>query len=423
MARTIFTIHTQISSTMRKLVLLFILYVLQKIFLCFTWTLLPIILRNKGASLGTIGFTALIYSPWAMKFLYASMVDRFYSHGMGRRKTWIVPSLLISLTMLPVLSMLSPEENLKLLLAAILFLNIVSATMDIAVDGYATDILLPDERPWGNTIQSIGYMFGYMLGAGVFLIVYQHHGWQSTLLLMALLQLSLTIPVVLHKEISPVSFRETELNSLKQNPLKTKPSAWLFIRQPKSLWFIFFLALIAILDQGGVQLRLPMLVDLGYVPAVLGRINVWYGTFTSVIGSILGAVLLRRLGLRRLFYLGCFCVGGLSLYSAFISQTLLPPVWQVGILLGAEKFILGVVTVMTFSMIMSFSAGPQAATNNAVLNSLFHIVVLGLAPVLGWMCDVVGFFALYMGLGVVCLVIFFAGDYLLRHRLDILDLT
>jgi MFS family permease len=419
--KTVIFFQGQTSNTMHKMGLLFLMFILQKIFLCFTWTLLPILLRNQGASLGAIGFTALIYTPWAMKFFYASLVDRFYNRRIGRRKTWIVPLLFLSLVMLFFLSMLSPKENLKLLLAAIFLLNAISATMDIAADGYATDILTPAERPWGNTIQSIGYMVAYMLGAGVLLVVYQHRGWHSTLLIIAGLQLILMIPVVLHKEIPPVSSKAAGKRALPQESIQPKPSAWAFIRQPKTLWFTLFLILMAILDQGGAQLRLPMLVDMGYDPAMLGRLILWYGTPTSILGSIMGAQLFKKFGITRLFFLICFCSISLSLYSAFISQHPSPYLWQTGMLLGAEKLMTGIVTVMIFSMTMAFSAGPQSATNNAVLNSLLHIAILGLAPVTGQLCDVVGFYNLYMGLGTAGLVILFTGSYLLGHRLQIND--
>ncbi|MCP4118632.1 MAG: MFS transporter [Desulfobacteraceae bacterium] len=411
--KSVLFFQPQVSKTMHKMGLLFLMFILQKIFLCFTWTLLPIILRNQGASLGTIGFTALVYSPWAVKFFYASMVDRFYSRKLGRRKTWIVPLLFLSLVMLFLLSMLSPEENLKLLLAAIFLLNAISATMDIAADGYATDILTADERPWGNTIQTIGYMVAYMLGAGVLLVVYQNQGWNSTLLIITGLQLILMIPVVLHKEIPPVSLKETGEREFVREPVKTRPSARAFIRQPGTLRFALFLVMMAILDQGGALLRLPMLVDKGYDPAMLGRLILWYGTPTSILGSILGARLFKRFGVPRLFILVCVCAGSLSLFSAVISQNPSVDLWQAGMLLGAEKLMTGIVTVMIFSMIMGFSAGPQSATNNAVLNSLLHIAILGLAPVTGRLCDVVGFYHFYMGLGAVGLVILFTGSYLL----------
>ena len=225
----------------------------------------------------------------------------------------------------------------------------------------------------------------------------------------------LMIPVVLHREIPPVSLKDTGKRECIRASVNTRPSARAFIRQPGTLRFALFLVLMAILDQGGALLRLPMLVDMGYDPAMLGRLILWYGTPTSIIGSILGARLFKRFGVPRLFILVCVCAGILSLCSAVISQNSSIDLWQAGMLLGAEKLMTGIVTVMIFSMIMGFSAGPQAATNNAVLNSLLHIAILGLAPVTGRICDAAGFYNFYMGLGAAGLVILFTGSYLLGH--------
>lgn len=396
---------------MKKMCLLFLMFLLQKIFLCFTWTLVPILLRSRGTSLGAIGMATLIYSPWAMKFLYASWIDRYYCMAMGRRKTWIVPLLILFAAVQWTLSMIDPISSLSWLLAGIFILNLISATMDIAMDGYATDILLPEERPWGNTIQTLGYMVGYMLGGGVFLICYHHQGWQATVKIMAILQIGLMLPVLWHREIPPV-FPAGHKTILPQNH---NPSVRAFIARADVLWFILFSLITILIDQGAAQLRLPMLVDKGWDPAGLGRIMLWYGSFASVLGAVAGAAIFRRAGVERLFLSICLGAGILCFYSAFIFKTATLSTVLIGILVGGEKFISGSMAVMLFSMVMALSAGPQSATNNAVLNSLIHMFMLGMAPITGALCDMTGFFPLYLGLGLASPVLYMAGTVLLRH--------
>ena len=396
---------------MKKMALLFLMFLLQKIFLCFTWTLIPILLRTRGVSLGTIGMTALIYSPWALKFVYATWIDRIYSPVLGRRKTWIVPLLILFVLLQWMLSMADPESGFSLVLAAIFILNLVSATMDIAMDGYATDILLPEERPWGNMIQTVGYMVGYMLGAGVFLICYQRFGWQSTVRIMAACQLILMLPVLLHKEMAPV-FPEA---LTPPGPEKHRPSVRACISQPRMGWFILFSLVVILMDQGAAQLRLPMLVDKGYDPAGLGRVMLWYGSAASVLGAVAGAALYRRAGAGRHFMVVCLGAGALCLYSAYIYQVHAPGTVMVGILVGGEKMISGAMGVMLFSIIMTLSTGPQSATDNAVLNSLVHMFILAMAPLAGALCDITGFFKLYLGLGCASPLACLGGHFLLRR--------
>lgn len=397
--------------------LLFLMFILQKIFLCFSWTLLPILLRKQGIDLGRIGFTALIFSPWALKFLYASMVDRFYSRRMGRRKSWITPLLLMSWAMFPLLTLVSPDGHLERLLTIVFVLNVMYATMDIAVDGYATDILQTGERAWGNAVQMIAYMTGYMLGGGVFLIVYQHHGWKMTVIAIAVLQLVLMIPVIGHKEMAVV-FPESRSPENLKRPAKGS-GTWAFIRRPGNAWFFPFLVFIAILEQGGAQLRLPMVADLGITTADFGRLTLWIGSPMSIAGACLGAILLNRLGHRRMFFAACLGAVGLSFFSAFVSSTLPACLWQIGMMVGLEKLLIGILFTFIYSMIMSFSAGPQAAIRYAVLCSLTQLTGLGIMPVTGNLCDAFGYFRLYMGLGIFGVLFLFAGNHILRYRLEI----
>ena len=46
---------------------------------------LPALLRDQGVSLSLIGFTSALALPWALKFLWAPLIDR-----QGTRKQWLL---------------------------------------------------------------------------------------------------------------------------------------------------------------------------------------------------------------------------------------------------------------------------------------------------------------------------------------------
>lgn len=397
----------------RKMGLLFLMFILQNISLGFTWTLLPLLMREQGLSLGMIGLSALIYSPWALKFLWASQVDRHYSVRWGRRKSWIIPLSLLSLTFLPALALMDPQSHLPLVLLAVFLLNINIATTDIAVDGYATDILKPNERSWGNTTQTTGYIIGHMLGSGVFLIVYQWLGWTETLLVMAGLHVFLMAPVLAHREISPV-----DVTPVEQAAVEFKPSARAFLRLPRIHWFLLFLVLVGLIENGGTQLRLTMLADSGLNPQDLGQLLFWIGSPLSILGSIAAGVLLNRWGTLRMFGLGCLLIVGLCWFSALIPKGIFDIHWGAGIMLGGEKLISGTMMVLVYSMIMGLSAGRQAATNYAVLCSLNHVVTLGVLPVTGFFGDAIGYSGFFAGLGLFGILTLVTGSHIIRRRLN-----
>ena len=402
--------------SMSKIYLLFLMYIVQKIFLCFSWAIFPIVLRKQGVSLGTIGFTALIYSPWCLKFLYAHVVDRYYSPLIGKRKSWIAPLLLLSCAGLPLLSLFPPDKFLPVLLIAVFVINWIFATTDIAVDGYATDILLPKERPWGNAAQMIGYIMGYMLGGGVFLIIYQNAGWQNTLLLITALQTLLTVPIILHKEIAP----EFPINNGRLHTEDPKPEgSWSFIKTPQILWFCLFSMMLVIVDRGGGQLRLSMFVDMGMEPAALGRINIWIGSPMSIAGSIFGGMMLTKTGVRPAFIFCCMGCSGLHLFSAFVSCNPSFGTWPAGFIIGTEKVLAGIIFTMVFSMIMSLSAGNHSATHYAILGSLLQLAGLGIMPIMGRLCDFAGYFQTFLWLAAFGALTLFTGLFLLHQHVNL----
>lgn len=401
--------------TSYKLSLLLVMYLSQRVFLCFSWTLLPILLRQQGTSLSTIGFSALVYSPWALKFTYASWLDRTRGGRWGRRKSWIVPLLIISGAAMPLLALFSPQTNLAAVLTMVALLNLIFATIDIAVDGYATDILEPEERPWGNTIQTTGYVLGYLLGAGVFLVVYQHLGWSVTLLLITALQIILMVPILLHKEIPAVAV--SRIHGPNRGSKAARPRVWPFIRQQHIAWFFLFAGLLMVVDQGGLQLRLPMLVDLGVDPAGLGRLNIWVGSPLCIVGAMVGGALLAKMGKRPVCALCCLGAAALSFFSAFLSQGVSHQVLAIAVMIGAEKLFAGIVITFVFSLIMTLSVGPQSATNYAVLGSLVQLVQFAVMPAAGVICDLIGYFDLYLLLAFLGLITLFTEDYILKNRL------
>lgn len=405
-------IHAIGSPARRKMGLLFIMFMLQNISLGFTWTLLPVLMREQGMSLGSIGFSALLYSPWALKFLWASYVDRYYSLRWGRRKSWIIPLYLVAICILPVLALLSPDSHLTAVLAVVFLLNMTIATVDIAVDGYATDILKSAERSWGNTIQMVGYMAGYMIGSGVFLMIYQWLGWGQTLLTMALLYAVLVVPVLAHREFPPAD--PPEENKIGR---EFTPSIRSFLRQPHILWFLLFLVLLCLAGKGGDQLRLALLSDLGLTPHDIGAFLLWIGSPLSILGAVAGGFLFNRWGALQLFGLSCMVAVGLAWATVLVSMGIGDVRWGAGMMLGAEKTLFGVIMVMTFNMIMGLSTGRQSATNFAVLISINDIVVVGAIPVLGVLGDMTGYTVLFAGLGFFNIFALLTGRYILIHRM------
>ena len=87
-------------------------------------------------------------------------------------------------------------DRLPWLLAVLFCANVVSATQDIATDGYAITQLRPEWRGLGNSIQVVGYKLGMVMGSGGLLWLVARHGWQASYGSLACLMLLVIVPVL-----------------------------------------------------------------------------------------------------------------------------------------------------------------------------------------------------------------------------------
>src|SRR4051812_30672841 len=77
-------------SSRRTLVELTLLYAAEGLPYGFFAQALPVLFRQQGASLSKVGLLGLLYLPWALKPLWAPLVDTLHIRALGRRRCWIV---------------------------------------------------------------------------------------------------------------------------------------------------------------------------------------------------------------------------------------------------------------------------------------------------------------------------------------------
>nr|WP_274857571.1 MFS transporter [Sinorhizobium meliloti] len=104
-------------------------------------TALPVALRDTGVSLDRIGFLAILIMPWALKFLWAPLVDRF-----GTQRNWILVCQLALIVFFGVAARLPPETHLPSLSIVLLAMAFVAATQDVATDSLAVHATTQETR-------------------------------------------------------------------------------------------------------------------------------------------------------------------------------------------------------------------------------------------------------------------------------------
>lgn len=371
-----------------KMILLAVMYFCQAIPLGYIFGSLPVIMRENNVSLVRIGGLFILHLPWAFKFLYASWVDHHYIPFLGRRRSWIFPLQWVAAVLLLVAAQTPPDTAYNAMFLVLMMLNIVMATNDIAVDGYASDILKEHERSCGNTIQAGARYVGLFLGGGLMLTLHHSFGWKALCIVLSAVVFLLSLPVLFHREIPPV-YRKYA--NRKEQPAGVRA----FLRRRDVLWLLPVLIAPTAFAFSSIQMRAPLFVDLGLDSSTLGRLMMHYAVPLGVVGTVATAWFLNRFGPRS--FLRLFCVGTilLAIYAVHLSHGGGVTLWEAGVILSADNILMGGINVWGFTLMMRISVGRNSGTGFAVLSSLFILVPLIAAPLMGKLGDISGFPFLY----------------------------
>jgi PAT family beta-lactamase induction signal transducer AmpG len=130
---------------------------------------IPAWLASEGVGAGDIAtYLAVIVLPWAFKLLAGPFMDRFEYPPMGRRRPWVIVAQLgLSVSLLSLMLVEQPAEQMGLLMIVGALVNSFAATQDVAVDGMAIDMTPVREQGRLNAFMSFGKAVGWAATAAV----------------------------------------------------------------------------------------------------------------------------------------------------------------------------------------------------------------------------------------------------------------
>ena len=138
-------------------------------------------LSTEGVDIATIGFLSLVGLPYTFKFLWAPLMDRFELWpALGRRRGWLVLTQLALAAALWALAGTPPRRALQVFALLAVVVAFVSASQDVVIDAYRTDLLRPSQRGLGASLNVLGYRLAMIVSGGVALIwtdPVQGSGW------------------------------------------------------------------------------------------------------------------------------------------------------------------------------------------------------------------------------------------------------
>ncbi|WFQ80457.1 MFS transporter [Xenorhabdus sp. SF857] len=347
-------------------------YTIQSTIGMLTLQSMPAFLRNHGVTPDKIGLLYLLMLPWAFKFLWASVVERYRKSGSGDthpRRLMLCGNLLIVL-LFGSISLAKPAEHMPLIIAALFLITLCLTVVDTTTDGHAIDRLSPQHRPWSNVMQVGGSYLGAMIGSGLFLYLTSLYGWHIGAGMLAIAILLMSLPVLfIRKTQGQVESNGSKTPSTASSNLSQKPSLKDALRRTPVKQALMLILLCMIGTRLSLGMLSPFLVDRGVDLTQLGIIAASGGALAGLSGVLLGGIVVRKLGAVQTL-LAVMLLECLVLVSIFwLAQqpetplSLLSAAYVFITLITATKF------VALYTQMMSLAAGIQSGVDFALMQS------------------------------------------------------
>lgn len=344
-------------STGRVLAAIVGIYAAQSIVGGLVFQAVPAVLRQQGQELGLIGLVWLLMLAHALKFLWASPIERLRLRPSGERwsrRIILTGQVMAALLLLGLAATGTSPTTLFLLLA---LATLVTATVDIACDAFAVEQLPGRARGWGNVMQVGGAYFGVMLGGGAFLVLVARLGWQPAAAVLALLLALMTVPLLL----TPEPPGDAAIQA------RHRASLGHALRRPGLRFGLLAVAMMQIGLRIAHGLLGPFLVDRGFDLETLGLLTGVGGTLASLVGTLGAAWLAGRRPAASLLAPAVLLQSVIFLGLAAVA--LLPglPREAAGALALLFGFGAGAGFVLLYTAMMGWAAGRQPGVDYTLL--------------------------------------------------------
>jgi len=350
-----------------------------------------------GVDLRTIGVFALVGLPYTFKFLWSPLMDRFVPPWMGRRRGWMFLTQAALLLLIAAMAFGNPATAPWALGAAALLVAFASASQDIVIDAYRTDVLHEPERGLGAAVFVTGYRIAMLVSGAIALIFSEQIGWRNTYLLMAAL---MTVGIATTVFGPEPEIRVTPPGSLQEalvGPLKD------FFSRRAAGALLLLIVLYKLGDAYAGTLTTAFLIrGVGFSPTEVGTINKGLGLVSLIFGAMFGGTLMVRLGLyRSLMVFGILqAVSNLSfMVLSWTGKSYAMLVFTVAF----ENVCGGMGTAAFVALLMAMCDRRYTATQYALLSSLAALGRIFVAPTSGYVVESVGWAVFFLFTAVTAL--------------------
>lgn len=391
-------------------------------------------LREVGVDRSTIGHVSWVATLYALKFVWAPLVDRvpvpLLGRMLGQRRGWMLAAQLGVAAGLLAMAGAQPGQGLQLLVACALLVAFSSATQDISIDAWRIEAVGVETQGAMAAMYQAGYRIGMIVAGAGALYVAEYASWGMAYTAMAAcmavgMVTTLLVPeperrrdaVTWNQERRVVAFLD---RSAHLPPWARRVGAWFlgavvcpfaefFSRNGRlALAILAFIGVFRLCDITMGVMANPFYIDMGYSKADIASVTKVFGLGMTMAGAALGGVLVARLGVMRILLVSAALAAGTNILFAWLAARGVPEISLLALVISADNLSGGMAGSAFIAYLSGLTNRAYTATQYALFSSLMLLPAKFLGGFSGQIVDAVGyshFFVYSAALGIPALVL------------------
>ncbi|HEY8939610.1 MAG TPA: MFS transporter [Cellvibrio sp.] len=329
-------------------------------------------LRDVGFELSLIGLISFAGFFYVLKFLWAPLIDRYSLPFLGRRKGWLVVSLIVLIVSLLAIALQDPTSSLGLFIVLVGLAAFAGATLDTVIDAYRIEIAPIEFQAALASTYILGYRIALILSGAVAFYIAELFSWTSAYLTMALFLLVPLIAAIICKE--PDTGQALEVRDVRIIDAFIKPFQEFFSRNGimLALALLLFVGLFKLPDQMIGVMAGPFYLDSGYTKADIATVSKLFGVWVGIAGAFLGGVCIAAFSMRSMLVVAAIIVS-LSNIAYLLMANNPGQEWAFFATISADNISQGFAGVVLVAFMSSLTNQNFTATQYALLASLANL--------------------------------------------------